>query len=120
MDDAFKYVQKEALELELEYPYKGETGTICKAIPKLGQVKLTGYQDVKENDPVALATAVAAGPVSIGIDAASPLFSLYTHGIMKRFCGHNLDHGVLLVGYGKEKDVDYWIVKNSWGASWGE
>merc|ERR1712167_315708 len=78
------------------------------------------FTDVTPKDPEALATALQKGPVSIAVDAGGLDWQLYFGGIMKWFCGHSLDHGVLLVGYGTEGTEDYWLVKNSWGASWGE
>merc|ERR1711998_763295 len=117
MDSAFKYAEGTAIETEAQYPYKGRDGT-CAA--KGGSVEVKSYQDVTVNDPSALAAAVAEGPVSVAIDAGSIFFQLYFGGIMKHFCGTSLDHGVLVVGYGTENGTDYWLLKNSWGASWGE
>jgi C1A family cysteine protease len=61
-------------------------------------------------------TALSQQPVSIAIEADQREFQLYKSGIFTGNCGTKLDHGVLLVGYG----VDYYLVKNSWGLSWGD
>jgi len=60
------------------------------------------------------------GPVSVAIEADQLAFQLYHSGVIKRGCGTNLDHGVLAVGYGTEDGTDYYLIKNSWGASWGD
>ena len=73
------------------------------------------------NDPNALENAVAQGPVSVAIEADTLVFQFYSGGIIKSSrCGTDLDHGVLLIGYGMENNTDYWLLKNSWGNRWGD
>jgi C1A family cysteine protease len=120
MDDAFQYIVKNKLELESDYSYKGVDGK-CKVDESKGKVQLKGYKDVQANSPKQLMAALANQPVSVAIEADTSVFQSYSTGIISSSaCGTNLDHGVLVVGYGTEAGKDYYILKNSWGADWGE
>ena len=118
MDNAFDYVEDNGLCSEDEYPYIGKGGD-CKKCDVI--VEALGCVDVTKNNQVDLKEAVSMGPVSIAIEADTKVFQLYTSGVITGDeCGTNLDHGVLIVGYGEENGEKYWLVKNSWGPSWGE
>jgi len=119
MDNAFQYIiANGGLCTEAAYPYTAVDGT-CKTSCKK-TVTLSAYTDVKSDSDSALATAVAQQPVSVAIEADQASFQMYSGGVMTAACGTALDHGVLTVGYGSDGGVEYWKVKNSWGASWGE
>jgi len=121
MDDAFKYAEGTQMVTESEYGYTGKEGS-CEDMSTMStKINPVGdFKDVTPNDPNALCAALAEGPVSIAVDGASLGFQFYFGGVVKHFCGTSLDHGVLAVGYGESKGTQYWIVKNSWGPSWGE
>jgi cathepsin L len=81
---------------------------------------VTTYTDVDQTED-ALEAAVAQQPVSVAIEADQSVFQQYTGGVLTNdACGSQLDHGVLVVGYGVDKGQKYWKVKNSWGSDWGE
>ncbi|KAH0772012.1 hypothetical protein KY290_015993 [Solanum tuberosum] len=122
MDPAFEWViNNGGIASEIDYPYTASQGA-CK-ITKVNHkvVTIDGYRDVPQEE-TALLCAVAHQPVSVGIDGTSADFQLYRGGIYDGSCSSSpddLSHGVLIVGYGSEGDNDYWIIKNSWGTSWG-
>lgn len=121
MDNAFKYVEKEGgLCSETEYPYKGVDGKCNAANCGTKYDPIVSYIDVTKQDESALEAAAVSGCVSVAIEADQFAFQYYSSGVLTGTCGTNLDHGVLVVGYGTESGTEYWKVKNSWGTSWGE
>ena len=122
MDLAFMYAEKHPLMTEADYPYHPSSGLFaCKYKKEKGVAKVTTYKDVQRGSASQLKAALNVGPVSVGIEADKPVFHAYTGGIINSTsCGTQMDHGVLAVGYGTENGQEYYIVKNSWGADWGE
>ncbi|XP_044496368.1 senescence-specific cysteine protease SAG39-like [Mangifera indica] len=122
MDSAFEFIIKnKGLATEAKYPYRGVDGTCSKSKASPSAATITGYEDVTANSEADLLKAVAKQPVSVAIDAGGSDFQLYSSGVFTGQCGTQLDHGVTAVGYGTADDgTKYWLVKNSWGTSWGE
>merc|ERR1712217_983523 len=122
MNHGFAYAEKNAICTEVSYPYHAKKGSCKKSSCTTGipQGGVTGYKDVTSDSKEALMEAVTQQPVSIAIEADKSVFQLYKSGVLSGLCGSTLDHGVLAVGYGTEDGKDYWKVKNSWGASWGD
>ncbi|KAJ6766947.1 CYSTEINE PROTEASE FAMILY C1-RELATED [Salix purpurea] len=106
---------------KLIIPYTGVDGTCNTTKEEIKVVSIDGYTDVDETDSALLCAAVQQ-PISVGMDGSALDFQLYTGGIYDGDCSDDpddIDHAVLIVGYGSENGEDYWIVKNSWGTSWG-
>ncbi|KAK7386410.1 hypothetical protein VNO78_26623 [Psophocarpus tetragonolobus] len=121
MDYAFEFIIKNGgIDTDKDYPYRGYDG-ICDPTKKNAKiVTIDGYEDVPSYNENALKKAVAHQPVSVAIEGSSKALQLYESGVFSGRCGTNLDHGVVIVGYGSENGVDYWLVRNSWGTGWGE
>lgn len=122
MDEAFKFImQNKGLTSEANYPYKEVDGSCNRNKEQFPAARITGYEDVPVNNEKALLNAVTHQPISVAIDASGAAMQFYSSGIFTGDCGTELDHGVTAVGYGiAAQGTKYWLVKNSWGTSWGE
>jgi len=123
MQNAFTWLSENGgLEPSENYPYFGFQAQ-CKINPAMQIVKVKGYLNFTDDEAVIAESLYQYGPLSTGINGNKLQF--YKSGVFSPLkCSNELNHGVLFVGYGTEekkgKSTDYWIVKNSWGADWGE
>lgn len=122
MYQAFQYIiDKKGICSEKSYPYQGVDELCQQNCTRV--VKIKGYHNVTASDENQMKVHLFNLPLSVAMQANLPSFQSYKKGIYHDpQCIGELDHGVLLVGYGHNKKLkkDYWIVKNSWGVSWGK
>jgi len=108
------------IDTEKSYPYTAEDGTCVYNAANSGAT-LKSYVNVNSGDENDLQNKVYTGPTSVAIDASHPSFQMYSSGVYNEpdCSSTSLDHGVLAIGWGTSNGQAYWIVKNSWGTTWG-
>ncbi|XP_044462427.1 zingipain-2-like [Mangifera indica] len=118
MENAFEYIiDNKGLTSESNYTYQETEGTCDTQVEPVAQIQ--SYEKVPSNNEKALLQAVAKQPVSVAIDASG--IKYYSSGVFDGDCGTSLNHAVTIIGYGTADDgTEYWLIKNSWGESWGE
>jgi C1A family cysteine protease len=121
--DAYDYLTHHHAIQEFDYPYTAVTGDHCQYREHhKSEPKLNGFVWVDRN-PTAMKQAVATTAVAVSIQADQDIFHNYVSGVIdSTACGTETDHAVVVNGYGTDADtgLEYWLVRNSWGADWGD
>jgi len=118
----YQYIMENGIDTESCYPYNGNGGQ-CEFNPDppcCGSI-MKGYYNISSGSENALQYATYQGPTSVAVDASQASFQMYNSGVYydSGCSSSQLDHGMVVVGWGVDSDLPYWIVKNSWGVDWG-
>ncbi|KAG4072621.1 hypothetical protein HA402_004710 [Bradysia odoriphaga] len=125
MGSAFEYIKNNGgIETEQSYPYEARDANCRYDSRSNSGATVKGSVGIQQGDENSLKMAVATyGPIAVAIDASVSTFGHYREGVYyaSQCDPGKLTHAVLVVGYDTTANgQDYWIVKNSWGTSWGQ
>ena len=118
--NALAYVQKYGLTTEAKYPYTQKAGT-CKSFTPVA--KVTGVKALGDGENLLAEALANKGTVAVGIYASLDSFRYYKAGTIysDASCPNRyMNHCVTAVGYGVQNGQEYWLIRNSWGTSWGD
>lgn len=126
MDNAFNWLirnRKGQIVTQDAYPYVsgGGSNPTCRTgeLDKMAVgATIVGYNHLAKSEDTLAAFVLKTGPIAIALDASS--FQSYKSGIVTNCVSSRMNHGVLAVGFDDNNVPPYWIIKNSWGTSWGE
>jgi cathepsin L len=121
MNAAFDYTRHNPIETEADYTYQARDES-CEYDHTKGVGHVYNFYSVRPMDADQLKSAIVHQPVALPVASSAPIFRHYSSGVITNEldCGYDVNHGVLAVGYGKENNEEYFLIKNSWGTSWGE
>jgi len=121
---AWDYIIKnKGINTEEDYPYAAKHHHNCLFDKHNRVLTMSSYIEYPRGDEEGLTNNIASeGPISVTMDASQKSFQHYSSGVYQdENCAKVfLDHAILAVGYGSENGTDYFLIKNSWGTTWGE
>ncbi|KAB1671015.1 hypothetical protein ES319_D05G369100v1, partial [Gossypium barbadense] len=122
VDGCFRiHYQNHGITTEERYTYQEMQGTCDTGKQKNKAATSTNYETLPATDEEAMLQAVTNQPVSVAIDGSGLAFQFFQGGVFNGDCGNSLTHPVTIVGCGtSEEGLNYWLVKSSWGETWGE
>lgn len=120
---AMRFVKENGLESEKEYPYSALKHDQCMLKQNDTRVFIDDFRMLSQNEEEIANWVGTKGPVTFGMNVVKAMYS-YRSGIFNPSADDCAEksmgaHALTIVGYGGDGEAAYWIVKNSWGTSWG-
>ena len=107
------------------YQYLGQNDYCREDSRDIKGGKFAGFARIPRfNDSALMEAVYTRGPITVSLDASQDSFTFYSSGVYYdtqcMWKPADLDHSMMLVGYGTDSAGDYWLIKNSWSTHWGD